>query len=118
MALEDAVKDEMVQSDRRFERVSNHVVKVEARKTLALGEAVWMDDDKGAELFCFTPKRSEQGVGQFPARNVRENLDALQSKMTYTPFKLFGGLDPVRHWNGAKRDEPIRFSRNVLGHSV
>ena len=102
-------------SDRRFQRVSDHVVEIEARKTLALGEAVWMDDDKSAELFCFGPKGSEQGVGQFPASNIRENLHALQSKMAYSPFKLIGRLDPVRHWNGAKRDEiGLVFAQRIL----
>ena len=54
--FEHAVEDQVVQRNGRVERIADHVVEVEAREPLGVGEAVGMDDHQGVELLGLLPE--------------------------------------------------------------
>ena len=107
MPFEHAVEDQVVQSERRFERIADDVVEIKARQALALGEAVRMDDDQRAELLGLLPERREGRIGQFLAGDVGENLDALELERLHAALELLGGLLAVLHRHGAAGDEAV-----------
>src|SRR5260370_37182126 len=74
MALDHAVEDQMVERDGGLERISDHVVEIEARQALRLREAIGMYDDEGAELFGLLPERGIFRLRDFPAGDVGQNL--------------------------------------------
>ena len=82
MALEHAVEDQVMQRDRRLERIADDVVEVEAREALALGEAVRMDHDQRAELLGLLPERRKGRIGQLLAGDVGQDLDALEAELS------------------------------------
>ncbi|MEJ1975040.1 MAG: hypothetical protein WDN49_02280 [Acetobacteraceae bacterium] len=59
MPLQHAVEDQVVQGDRRLERIAEDVVEVEPAEPLRLGKAVRVDQHHGA-----------QGLGSLPERGI------------------------------------------------
>src|SRR5581483_2493352 len=59
MALKNAIKNQIMQRDRRLQRITDDVVKIKPRQPRGFGEAVGMDHHQNAELFGFSPEWRE-----------------------------------------------------------
>lgn len=70
MPLEHAVEDEIMQSQRRLEGIADHIVELEAGKTLAFGKPIRMDDDEGSEFFGLGPEGGERRVRQLAPGDI------------------------------------------------
>ena len=77
-----------------------------------------MDDDQRAELLGLLPERRESGIGQLPAGDVGENLDALEAELAHAALELLGGLVAVLHRHGAGRDEAVLMLGDEFGDAV
>ena len=118
MALQHAVEDQVVQRDGGLERIADHVVEVEARQALGLGEAVGMDHHQRAELLGLLPERREGRIGQFLAGHVGQDLDALELELLHAALKLLGRLVAVAHRHAAERDQPVGVLADIFGDAV
>src|SRR5262249_3233763 len=88
VALKYAVENQIMQRDRGIERIADHIVEVEAREPVGLGESGRMDQNKRAEFFGLAPERGKCRVRQFPARNIGQDLDAPEAQRAHAAFEL------------------------------
>ena len=107
VALQHAVEDQVVQRNRRLQRIADDVVEVEARQALGVREAVGVDDDQRAQLLGLLPERREGRVGQLAAVDVGQHLHALEAELGDAALQLLGRLVAVGHRHGAEALEAV-----------
>ncbi len=112
--FEHAVEDQVVQRNGRVERIADHVVEVEAREPLGVGEAVGMDDDERAERLGLLPERGEVRLRELPARNVGQDLRAFHAERRHAALELVRRFRAVKQRHGAERDEAVGLARHVF----
>src|SRR5262249_59625164 len=105
MAREHAVEDEIMQRERRLERIADHIVEIEPRQALCLGETVGMDHDERAELLGLLPERRERRIRQLAAADIGQDLGALEAKLLHAALEFARRLLAVLQRHAAERDE-------------
>jgi hypothetical protein len=81
-------------------------------------EAIRVDDDQRAKLLRFFPERRESRIGQFLARDVGEDLHALEPELRHAALQLLGGFIAVGHRHRADCDEAVGLLRDIFGETV
>src|SRR5215470_14216346 len=101
MPFEHAVEDQIVQRDRRLQRIADHVIEVETREPLCLGEAVRVNDNEGLELFRLFPEWRKRRIRQLLAGDVGQDLYALELERLDAALKLLRRFLSIRHRHSA-----------------
>src|ERR1700757_4732137 len=95
IGIERSLENQMRQSDRRFERVADHVVQhavpFEAAGSAEFCRALRMDENQHAEVFGLSPERAKLGVRQLLAIDAAADQRAAQSELLDRNFELLGG---------------------------
>ena len=119
MPLQHAVEDQVVQGDGGLERIADHVVEVEAREPLGVGEAVGMDDDERVELFGLLPERREVRLGELPCPRHWSGSPTpfMPSDFTQRSSSL-AASPPSDERHGAERHEAVGLARDVFREPV
>ena len=118
VAFEHAVEDQIMQRDRRLQRIADDVVEIKARQARRLGETVGMNHHQRAEFFRLFPERREGRIGQFLAGDVGQNLDPGETEFFDAALKLLRRFMAVRHRHRAKALEAVGLLRAERGDAV
>ena len=104
---EHAAKDQMMQSHRRIERVTDHVVEVMVAKTPRFGKPVRVHEDDKAQFLAAREDLAKALRRQVVAGDMGHDLDAAEAQRFMQSVELgerqLGGLE--RH--GAETDETV-----------
>ena len=111
-------KDQVVKRERRIEWIAEHVVEVEMGQALAMGEAVRMHHDEGAELLGPGEERTEFRIGQFLAVDIGQDFDALQLQVLHDVVEFAHRDLRLLQGDDAETDEPVGLARAIFRHAV
>ena len=118
MALQHAVEDQVVQRNRRLQRIADDVVEIEAGEAPGVREAVGVDHDQHAEFLGLLPERREGGIGQLAAGDIGQDLHALEAELADAALELLGRLVAVGHRHAAEALEAVGLLGDELGDAV
>src|SRR5580698_8249242 len=118
VALQDAIEDQVVQSQRRLERIADNIVEIEPLKTFRVGEAIGMQHHQHAEFFRLFPEWRKGRIRQLLAGDIGDHLKAGKAQLPDAAFEFFGRFVAIRHRHGAKSLETVGLLRTERGDAV
>ena len=107
-----------MQRQRRLERIAEHVVEIEMGQPLAMGEAVRMHHDEGAELLGAGKERAEFRIGQFLAVDIGQDLDALQFQVLHDVVEFAHRDLRLLQGDDAEPDKAVGLARAIFRDAV
>jgi 2-deoxy-D-gluconate 3-dehydrogenase len=113
-----STEDQVVQRQRRLQRIAEHVVEVEVRQPLPLRKAVGVKHDECAKLFGSGEEWPVSRIRQFLAVDIGQDLYTLQLQVRHDIVEFAHGQLRLLQRHASKAEKPVRLARAEFRDTV